>query len=234
MGPSTVLPAQRDAVELHTQDGLRLVGELAQPENGSSVATLVTLHPLPTAGGFMDSHVLRKASYRLPALAGINVLRFNTRGTCSPAGCSEGAFDEARGEGHDLRAALDHVRALGLPNIWLLGWSFGTDVTLKHGLLPGVEGAVLLSPPLRFTTDDELDDWARDGRPLTALVPEKDDFLQPEEARRRFARVPHAEVIGVDGAVHLWVGERQVRQALDSIVARVAPSAGPLDWSVTS
>ena len=35
----------------------------------------------PTAGGMMDSHVLRKASWRLPALAGLAVLRFNTRGT---------------------------------------------------------------------------------------------------------------------------------------------------------
>ena len=33
------------------------------------VATLVCLHPLPTAGGFMDSHILRKAAARLPALA---------------------------------------------------------------------------------------------------------------------------------------------------------------------
>ena len=57
------------------------------------VATLVTLHPLPTAGGFMDSHILRKAAARLPALADLAVLRFNTRGTTSPRGTSEGAFD---------------------------------------------------------------------------------------------------------------------------------------------
>ena len=44
------------------------------------VATLLWLHPLPTQGGMMDSHILRKASYRLPALADLAVLRFNTRG----------------------------------------------------------------------------------------------------------------------------------------------------------
>ena len=38
----------------------------------------------------MDSHVFRKAAYRLPALAGIAVLRFNTRGTTSVQGTSEG------------------------------------------------------------------------------------------------------------------------------------------------
>ena len=36
----------------------------------------------------MDSHVLRKAAWRLPALAGLAVLRFNTRGTSSLRGTS--------------------------------------------------------------------------------------------------------------------------------------------------
>ena len=89
----TVLPARRTPVTLHTADGLSLVGELAVPVDHEPVATLVTLHPLPTHGGFMDSHVIRKASFRLPALAGVAVLRFNTRGTSSPQGTSEGAFD---------------------------------------------------------------------------------------------------------------------------------------------
>src|SRR5690606_23860424 len=77
----SVLPARREDIELHTADGLTLVGELALPADRPPVATLVTLHPLPTHGGFMDSHVLRKAAWRLPALAGLAVLRFNTRGT---------------------------------------------------------------------------------------------------------------------------------------------------------
>ena len=56
------------------------------------MATLVCLHPLPTHGGMMDSHVFRKAAWRLPALAGLAVLRFNTRGTSSVRGASEGSF----------------------------------------------------------------------------------------------------------------------------------------------
>ncbi|MGN6088451.1 MAG: hypothetical protein ACTHNT_04060 [Actinomycetales bacterium] len=87
---NSVLPARREDIELHTADGLTLVGELALPLEGPPRATLITLHPLPTHGGFMDSHVIRKASYRLPALAGIAVLRFNTRGTSSARGISEG------------------------------------------------------------------------------------------------------------------------------------------------
>lgn len=231
---STVLPGRRTPIELHTADGLRLVGELAVPEDREPVATLVTLHPLPTEGGFMDSHVLRKASYRLPALAGVAVLRFNTRGTSSPAGTSEGAFDNAVGERFDVAAAIEYAEfadAPRLPNRWLLGWSFGTDLALMYGLDPSVEGAILLSPPLRHATDEHLDAWASSSKALVALVPEHDDFLQPPEARERFARVPHAQVVGVDGAKHLWVGEPAVRRVLDEVVLRVAPDAHPLPTS---
>jgi alpha/beta superfamily hydrolase len=228
--PASVLPATRTPLTLTTADGLRLVGELAVPVDRPAVATLVCLHPLPTHGGMMDSHVLRKASYRLPALADLAVLRFNTRGTASEAGTSEGEFEAATGERHDVEAAVAHAVAAGLPDIWLLGWSFGTDLALKFGRLDGVRGAVLLSPPLRYTSDDELDAWARDGRPVTALVPELDDYLRPEEAAKRFARVPQAQVVGVAEAKHLWVGEKFVRRALDEVVRVVAPDRAPVDW----
>jgi uncharacterized protein len=228
----TVLPARREPLDFTTSDGLRLVGELARPLDREPVASLVCLHPLPTAGGFMDSHVLRKASWRLPALAGIAVLRFNTRGTSSPAGTSEGAFDAGEAERHDVLAAVAEAARHGLADPWLLGWSFGTDLALRWGCLPEVRGAVLLSPPLRYSTDADLDAWAASGKPLVAVVPEFDDYLRPAEARRRFARVPQAEVVGVDGAKHLWVGEASVRRVLNEVVAAVLPGAAqlPTTW----
>ncbi len=58
---ATELPAIREEIELHTQDGQTLVGELALPVGHDPIATLITLHPLPTHGGFMDSHIYRKA-----------------------------------------------------------------------------------------------------------------------------------------------------------------------------
>lgn len=229
---NTVLPARRRDVLLHTADGLELVGELALPLDHDPVATLVCLHPLPTQGGFMDSHLLRKAAWRLPALADLAVLRFNSRGTTSPRGTSQGSFDGGTGERLDVAAALDFCEAEDLPAIWLLGWSFGTDLALVCGTDPSVVGAVLISPPLRFSTPGDLAAWARSGKPLTALVPELDDFLRPAQALTRFAAVPQAEVVAVAGAKHLLVGHAE--RVLDEVVRRVAPTSFPLPRSYTT
>ncbi len=222
---NTVLPAVRQPVALTTADGLRLVGELVVPTVDQPRATIVCVHPLPTAGGMMDSHLFRKAAWRLPALAGIAVLRFNTRGTHSPAGRSEGEFSEAVAEGLDLAAAVERVSQEGLPVPWLVGWSFGTDVILKHPEVGPVAGAVLVSPPVRYTSQAELAEWGRVGLPTTALIPELDDFLRPPEAVERFKVAPNVALVPVDGAGHLWVGEANVRIVLNEIVREVAPEA---------
>jgi alpha/beta superfamily hydrolase len=226
------LPARREDIELHTDDGLTLVGELASPLNAAAVATLVCLHPLPTHGGFMDSHILRKAAARLPALADLAVLRFNTRGTTSPRGTSDGEFDGGRAEAFDLAAAMDFVRTRRLPHPWLVGWSFGTEVALKYGLDHDVEGVILLSPPLHRTTAEEVAAWAGDSRQVIVIVPELDDYLRPDAAAERFASVPDAVLIAVEGGKHLWVGENQTRRVLTEIVAAVNPDALPLptEW----
>lgn len=220
---NTVLPARRRDVTLHTADGLKLVGALALPPDRDPVATLVCLHPLPTHGGSIDSHLLRKADWRLPALAGIAVVRFNTRGTAG----SEGAFDGGDGEKYDLAAALDLVEAEDLPAPWLMGWSFGSELALMYGDDdPTVVGAILLAPPLKRATDADLDRWAAVGKPLVAVVPELDDYLRPPEARQRFARVPQAEVVEVERSKHLFVGFAD--EVLDVVAERLVPGSSPL------
>jgi alpha/beta superfamily hydrolase len=225
---SVTLPARREDIELHTSDGLTLVGELALPLKGDPVATLVTLHPLPTAGGFMDSHILRKAAARLPALAHLAVLRFNTRGTKSARGQSQGCFGHGDDERADVAAAMAFVAERGLPHPWLVGWSFGTELALKYGRYHAIDGAVLLSPPLHRASAQEVAAWAGESRSLVALIPELDDYLRPEEARGRFASVPHAKIIAVAGGKHLWVGEFQTKRVLDEIVMAVNPRSLPL------
>ncbi len=226
------LPARREDIVLETADELTLVGELSMPESSAPVATLVTLHPLPTAGGFMDSHIIRKAAARLPALADLAVLRFNTRGTTSSRGTSDGAFDGGAAEQFDVAAAMEFVRERGLPRPWLLGWSFGTELALKYGREHDIEGIILLSPPLHRATDAEVAAWADSDVEVVVLVPELDDYLRPAEARERFAAIPHAKLIAVEGGKHLWVGESQTRRVLTEVVAAVNPSALPLptEW----
>ena len=228
---NSVLPAKREAITLTTADGLQLVGELALPEAGIPKATLIMVHPNPTGGGMMDSHVYRKAAWRLPALADLAILRFNTRGTASAAGTSQGQYDEGRSEGLDLAAALEFALERKLPNIWLVGWSFGTSVVLVHGNVDPVRGAILLSPPLRWGALEALPNWVQSGRPLVVLMPEFDEFLAPAIAKEHFSSIPQCKYVDVAGAKHLWVGEKFVRLVLQEMVTQTRPELGELDWS---
>lgn len=225
---STELPSNREPITLETNDNLKLVAELATPVQNESKAVLLTLHPLPTHGGFMDSHILRKAANRLPALADLSVLRFNTRGTTSPQGTSEGSFSEGIDEKRDLEAALEFLKSRGLGPIWLVGWSFGTELAIKYGFDKDIAGAILLSPPLRRSGEQDLVKWVGSGKKLVALVPEHDEYLAPAAALERFAVLPEAEVIPVDGAKHLWVGEPATKRVLNEIVRAVNPAKYPL------
>jgi uncharacterized protein len=224
---STELPSVRENIELKTSDGQTLVGELALPV-GEAKQLLITLHPLPTAGGFMDSHILRKAANRLPHMIGVGVLRFNTRGTSSTRGTSTGSFDGGNLEQLDVAAAVEFAKSRGFLNPWLVGWSFGTELAIKYGPDHDIAGAILLSPPLHRATEADLRRWNDFGKPLVALVPELDDFLAPEPARGRFSVVPHAQVLAFDGEKHLWVGERATSRVLNTIAETVIPGSTPL------
>ena len=213
---------------MKTADGFRLVAEVAAPL-GEVRGAILCLHPLPTAGGMMDSHIYKKAANRLPALAAISVVRFNTRGTTSDAGTSEGQFDNGVSERFDVEEMLRYCfEDLKLTNLWVVGWSFGTDLALQHAKDPRHRGLILLSPPLRTTTPEQLAYWNGDQRPIVALIPELDDYLRPHEAREKFSVIPHARLIEVEGAKHLWVGEPSVYRVLTEIVKQVAPEALPL------
>ena len=200
-----------------TSDGIDLIGAVSAPL-GVSRGAILCLHPLPTAGGMMDSHVFKKAANRLPSMAGITVVRFNSRGTSSEAGQSTGIFDNGGAERLDVEAMLNYCfETLHLTNLWVVGWSFGTDLALRHAKDPRHKGLILLSPPLRTTNDSDLLYWNNDSRPITALVPEFDDYLKPEQARVRFSIVPSIKVIATDGAKHLWLGEPFVHKVLSQI-----------------
>ena len=223
-----MLPANRRSISIKTADGLNLIGEAATPL-ANRVASILCLHPLPTAGGMMDSHVYKKAANRLPAMAGIEIIRFNTRGTTSEAGTSEGSFGEGVTERFDVEAAVEFsFNELGAENLWVMGWSFGTDLALKFARDPRIKGLILLSPPLRTSEVSDLEFWAKDGRPITALIPEFDDYLQPEAAAAAFKVVPQIKLINVADAKHLWVGEPAVYRVLSEITEILSPQSLPL------
>ena len=230
--PSTVLPANRRAITIHTTDGLNLIGEVATPI-GERKGSILALHPLPTAGGMMDSHIYKKASNRLPEMAGIEIIRFNTRGTTSEAGTSDGSFGEGVTEKFDVEAAIEFsFNELGVEKLWVMGWSFGTDLALKFARDPRVLGLILLSPPLRTSELSDLEFWAKDGRPITALIPEFDDYLQPAAAAEAFKIVSQIELINVDEAKHLWVGEPAVYRVLSEIAKIISPESLPLPTEI--
>jgi alpha/beta superfamily hydrolase len=181
----------------------------------------------------MDSHIYKKAAYRLPAMAGITVVRFNTRGTTSDAGTSTGTYGDGVSEKYDVQASIDYCfDILKLTKVWILGWSFGTEIALAHARDPRIAGLILLSPPLQKVSESDLLFWANDGRPITALIPEHDDYLKPAEARQRFAVIPQIDLVAVDGAKHLWVGEPSVNRVLTEITKIVAPNRLPLPTEI--
>ena len=74
-------------------------------------------------------------------------------------------------EKKDFDAILKFVRERALPNPWLVGWSFGTELVLKYGPEYAGEftGAILLSPPLHRVHPAELPEAARrlsEGEPV--------------------------------------------------------------------
>ena len=176
----------------------------------------------------MDSHVLRKAAWRLPALADLAVLRFNTRGTTSVRGTSEGAFDG--GDGRAVRRGRrDRVRRVRRAAADLAG---RLVVRLRPGAAlrqrPGVSsGAILLSPPLRAATEEDLAAWAAVGQAADRAGAGVRRLPAPGRGRSSGSPpIRQAEVVGVPGAKHLWVGDAET--VLDEIVKRVAPAGVPV------
>jgi alpha/beta superfamily hydrolase len=230
--PSTILPGLRTPFTVTTEDGQTLFGEVSAPLDRFTSAILCC-HPNPTGGGMMDSHIYKKAANRLPSMAGITVVRFNTRGTSSEAGTSTGTYDNGRAEKFDVEAMIKYCfETLGLQELWVVGWSFGTSIAISHARDPRIKGLILLSPTLLDIVDGDLEFWAADGRPVTALIPEHDDYLKPDQARERFAVIPQIKLIAVDGAKHLWVGEPYVHRVLSEITQIVAPERLPLPTEI--
>src|SRR3989304_7811827 len=77
-----------------------------EPQPARSDLAALVCHPHPLYGGTLHNKVVHHTSLALQE-RGLPVLRFNFRG----AGKSQGKHDHGRGEGDDVRAALDWLAA---------------------------------------------------------------------------------------------------------------------------
>ncbi len=199
---------------LHAADGVELAAEWSLPDE--PVAAVVLAHPHPLMGGSMRSGVVDSLFHDLP-LRGVAALRFDFRG----AGASGGTHDGGRAEADDVRTASKRLSELatGAPR-WLVGWSFGADVSLQ--VTDGdLRGWVLIAPPLAIV--DAADRGAAtDPRPKLLLVPEHDQYRDPSAATAEVAAWAATTVEVVPGTDHFLAG----RFALVADLVAAAVGAG--------
>jgi alpha/beta superfamily hydrolase len=149
--------------------------------------------------------------FRLLPGSGLAALRFNFRGV----GTSEGEHDFGRGEVLDVLAAIDAIttEAPGLPVV-VCGWSFGADVSLSV-TDPRISAWIACAPPLRVVPRDEIRAAAGiDRRPKLLIIPEHDQFLEPDPARDATIDWIDTEIVVVNGADHFFVGRTDKVAAL--------------------
>jgi len=187
-------------VRLRTSDGLSLEAELVVPEH--SRAAVVLCHPHPQQGGNMTSLVTSEL-FRLLPKSNLAVLRFNFRGV----GTSEGTHEFGIGEGRDILSAIDALSSVcpDLP-LFVSGWSFGADTSLSV-TDSRICGWAACAPPLRVLPLDVLGDAAgSDPRPKLLIVPEHDQFRDPNSASDATSNWIATDVVSVPGADHFFVG----------------------------
>jgi alpha/beta superfamily hydrolase len=198
--------------------GITLEAALAMPP--AAGAGVVVCHPHPRYGGDMDSPVVL-AAVTACAARGLATLRFNFRGV----GGSGGAWDEGRGEGDDVRAALGYLRGLlGRPaRVGLAGYSFGA--AMAASVAAGGEptaGLALIAPPLASPGWRQPAALASDGPIL--IVAGGEDTYCPRQALAALARaVPAATVTVIAGADHFFhAGQDELHTALATWAEKIA------------
>lgn len=160
----------------------------------------VITHPHPLYGGNMLNPVVEaiENAYRS---AGFSTLRFNFRGT----GNSSGVFDNGVGERADVAAAVDFLRAEGIRDIHLTGYSFGAWVNanaLQKNL--SVSGLSMVAPPVAFI---DFDDAIRLPMLSVVVAGSRDDFAPPNLIRPAMNQWnPDAPLEIIDGADHFFFG----------------------------
>ncbi len=138
---------------------LRLSGHLAEPEESLADAPgLVLCHGFPTRGRESPQSGVSfpELAERIASELGWVVLTMNFRG----CGRAEGQFS-LLGWLDDVHAGVEHIRSLGVRDVWLCGFGTGGSLALCEAARNAdVRGVAALATP------GDFDDWARHPRRL--------------------------------------------------------------------
>lgn len=195
--PAVNLEPERFA--LRTPDGLILRAELLTPPD--PIGIVVLCHPHPLHGGNMFASVIDSLFHHLGS-EGFACVRFNFRGVTGSDGCHEYGY----GEQADVRGAITRLHELfpGLP-LSLVGWSFGADVSLAV-IDPAIDHWLCIAPPLSVIEPAQMA-AGTDRRAIHLVVPEHDQFCDPETAAGRTATWQNTTITTVPGADHFLNGK---------------------------
>ncbi len=218
-----------EPVTFTTDDGVRLEGEVREPDDGPRGGA-VLCHPHPRHGGSKDHPLLWAIRNELAAASGLTVLGFNFRGVMGSTGSYGGGRDELR----DARAAVTTLRErIGqtLP-VLLVGWSFGASVALRAALDDRrVTALALIGMPLRpkdlsLPPLPDSTDLRAIKRPALLLAGEHDEYCPPDDLVAFGARFPDSTVIVVPGTDHyFWRREREAAGAVGGFADRALTPA---------
>ncbi|MCI0628800.1 MAG: alpha/beta hydrolase [Acidobacteria bacterium] len=133
---------------------------------------------------------------------GLPVLRFNFRGV----GLSEGRYDAGRGEGDDVRRAVDYLRTQfpGTPAL-VAGFSFGCWVGLRTGC--GDERVTELAGLGLPVNNTDMTFLHQCTKAKIFLQGERDQFGSRPNVERLMERVPEPKrLVFVGDADHFFAG----------------------------
>ncbi len=144
MSTDPAFPETTTPVQLTGDAGtLELACALPDPALARAGVAVIS-HPHPLQGGTMTNKVVTTLERAMLDL-GFATVRHNFRGV----GASQGEHDHGVGETDDLvRIARWAQAARGGDTLWLAGFSFGSDVTLRAADSLDARQLVLIAPPV--------------------------------------------------------------------------------------
>ena len=182
--------------------------------DGEPRAAVVFAHPLPTQGGTMHTKVVFQAAKGLTRI-GCVVMRFNVRGV----GRSAGAWDSARGEMDDYRAAVDYMaRQYPQLELWAAGFSFGSYIATTVGADDDrICALIAIAPPV---DKYEFASVKQSTKPKFIIHGERDELISLKMVRHFYAGLLEPkEFIEIDRANHLFEGQAsEVGDALQDLL----------------